>query len=418
MSHPNGTYPKTAIEATRTVARLNQLLDSKLDDVLGNFADRQEIASVRLAKNRETCESKAALLKAKDADGLNDALRDKVLAIEKQLSAMPVWKPLHTKDGLKNTVRYIYSLCPDSLKRGPFLKESVARSILRKHPPVQMLEHVPKSEIRLLSPLSVLALTRFTETKAWQDTYLDMLSGLSSRHFTEREMRCLVVDSRALAGVLTLAGEKQKPWRISHNKEAGIIICFSLDEAHTLPAPLTQYVAVFMHYFFETASAAEFSRYIITTDRAHLGERLKSVIRSHAQKFDFFHPNAYSEHLFWERATELMSASFPHIAELQFFADTVDCGGYLAGAENGEIVSLNLIDHLWNVNLAHQKSTSEYFGEKRASFLYHFREGLWYDIFRNLLGFTKEEMRQKVIRALHLGDRPFTSRMIEGETRA
>lgn len=389
---------------------LNFLLKAELDDILSRFPKAPEVVAARLKENEQRffCRTGSVATEVE----FNSRMREKVLAIEAALAKLPVWRPLHDKDGLKNSVRYIYSLCPQEKKRGLFLKESVASEILHEMPPAQLLAHVPKKEVNTLSPLSILAITRFTETKEWQDAYLERLSKLSARHFIERDIRCLVVDSNAFEGVLKLAGEKQKPWRISHNKETGIISCFTLDEAHALPAPLTQCLAVFMHYFFEIVSSSESANAVARKHPEKFGAHLKSIIRSHAQKFEFFHPNTYSEHLFWERATDLMVASFPDIEELQFFQDTIDCGGYVDDA----IVSLNLIDHIWNVNLAGQAATKTYFGDAHVSFLYHFREGLWYDLFRLLLGLTREEMREATVQSLHQGDKPFTAMMLEKYT--
>lgn len=386
---------------------VNQLLEAHLDDIVKAFPNANAIIDARLAENKErfACRAEGARTETE----FNLLLREKVLRIETSLQKLPIWKPLHEKEGLKNTVRHIYSLCPEELKRGLFLKETVAADILHDMPPVQMLAHVPKSKMRALSPLSILSITRFTETKEWQDAYLARLGTLSARHFIERNIRCLVIDSETFSGVLKLAGEKQKPWRISHSKETGIISCFTLDPEHRLLAPLTQYISVFMHYFFETAFSSQATQSHGAQYPERIGEYLRKIIKSHTQKFDFFQPNAYSEHFFWERAIDLFVASFPDIEELQFFNSTVDCGGYMGDT----VVSLNLIDHIWNVNLLGQDATKAYFGDARGSFLYHFREGLWYDLFRLMLRLTKEEMQDTTMHHLHTGDKPFTSKMIK-----
>ena len=402
MTRPN---PEPAI------SQADRLLASDFADVLGRFEEAHETVSARLEENRALCDRKVAELGVGGAEEARAALRGKVLDLEAALARRDAWGSLDTKDGLKKTVRYLYALCPAEEKRGPFLKERVAARILHKMPPNRLLTQVARDKVRQLSPVSVLALTRFTEPREWQDAYLATLATLTAKDFEERDIRCLVVDREDFGGVLKLAGDKQKPWRISHNKEAGILVCFPLDERHDMPAPLTQYVAVFMHYFFEIASAAAFFRSVIRTEPNALGKRVRDVIRSHEHKFDFFHPNAYSEHLFWERALAQFARVFPDIPELQYFADTIDCGGYLGPQE--EPISLNLIDQLWDINLGHRAETQRYFGEKQVSFLYHFREGLWYDLFRRLLGLSKEKKRAAVIEHLDLGDQRYTEHMLK-----
>jgi hypothetical protein len=402
---------EVANTATAT-EKLDTLLGSELQSTVETFQHGESVVFESLQRNEERFVNKIRELGVENASELADVLRNKILSIERTLAESPSWKPLGEKDGMKNSVRFIYSLCPSELKRGFFLKESYAKEALKKMPPLQLFSHVPRGEVSALSSLSVLALTRFTESREWQHKYLSWLATLHASSFEEREIKCLVIDSKVFDGVLRLAGEKQKPWRISHSKETGIIMCMTLDEKERLVAPFVQYTAVFMHYFFEVALPAQLFRFVRETEPEKLGMRIKEVILSGSQKFPFFHPNAYSEHLFWDRALKLFQASFPHIQEFSFFTDTIGCGGVLPSTGGEEVVSLNFIDHVWNINLAHLESTRAYFGGKRTSFLYHFREGLWYEIFRNLLGLSEELMDSAVILRLHLGDQPFTNSML------
>jgi hypothetical protein len=145
-------------------------------------------------------------------------------------------------------------------------------------------------------------------------------------------------------------------------------------------------------------------------DPEGLGREVVNTIDSHREKLTFFYSNVYSENLFWQQAVNLFARTFPG-AGIEWFASTSARGEYCVstGVQN-IVVSLNLVDHLWNMNfLGHAGMNT--FQHDAIYFLYHFRGALWQEVFNELTGLGPG-MEDLIVDYMGLGDTTLTERLL------
>jgi hypothetical protein len=120
----------------------------------------------------------------------------------------------------------------------------------------------------------------------------------------------------------------------------------------------------------------------------------------------------YSENLFWDRALRVFTEAFGS-SDVEFFAGCADCGEYVpsSGAQDA-IVSLNLIDHIWNLNFLGHGVGVDTFQHDTIYFLYHFRGALWQRIVNELTALGDEEMEALIVSHLGTGDTALTSQLL------
>jgi hypothetical protein len=321
---------------------------------------------------------------------------------------------LASREGLDAMLTNLMDLCPTELQAGFCLTEHAAAGLLELHPPRTMIEALGyKSAADLIhgeGPLAALALTRTTEDVEWQNQYKKLLAARTAADFETRPIRFLSVDSARYRRAFMNSKQPPKLWRITHSKESGIVACLTPDSAVKFRTPLLQYVLVAMHYFFETAYASSHYRLIAERDPERLGRAVLDSIDSAREKLTFFYSNVYSENLFWERAIALFAESFPG-PEIEWFRAASARGEYCVstGVQN-IVVSLNLVDHMWNMNFLGQAGM-ESFQHDAIYFLYHFRGALWQEIVSELTG-AGDRMEEIIVEHLGLGDSTLTVSML------
>jgi L-glutamine-phosphate cytidylyltransferase len=345
---------------------------------------------------------------------LHGALQSEVHAIESALGRVYDADAVLSAAGLESVIRDVSRRCPPEFSTGLCLKAEVAAELLRRHPPVAMMEALGYSTAHQLmrgeGPLTALALTRTTENREWQVKYKQLLSARTAEDFEQRPLGFLAADSQRYRRAFMSSKQPPKLWRMTHNKESGQVVCLTPDDPTRFQTPLLQYVLVFMHYFFETAYAARYYQQVAARDPEGLGQAVVNTIDSHREKLTFFYSNVYSENLFWQQAVELFARTFPG-AGIEWFTSTTARGEYCVSTGVQNIaVSLNLVDHLWNINfLGHAGMDS--FQHDAIYFLYHFRGALWQEIFNELtgLGPTMEDL---IVEYMGLGDTILTERLL------
>jgi len=261
-------------------------------------------------------------------------------------------------------------------------------------------------------PLSIVAMSRITEDESWQAQYKRLLADLTVDDFETRPIGFFVADTERYRPAFVNSKHPPKLWRISHNKETGIITCLTLDDAERFRAPLLQYVLVFIHYVFETALASQYYRQVAHAGSARLGEEVVASIYSHTTKLTFFYSNVYSENLFWDRALRVFADAFGG-SGVGLLAELSDCGEYVpsSGVQDA-IVSLNMVDHIWNLNFLGHGVGVDTFEHDTIYFLYHFRGALWQAMVNELTGIESEEMQSLIVSNLGTGDTALTDRLL------
>lgn len=352
------------------------------------------------------CTTFAQAHHATDAAAVNDALQQVIGGLEEHLAEQYAVHALHETATLHTLINTLHTTIP-AKTQGLFLTEKAAARLLAQHPPTVLAQSFEK--LIATSPCAALALTRHSEPPAWQDTYLAALKTLGPDAFEVRDIRIQTVDASLLAQALATSGQKEKPWRMSHNKETGYINCFTVAPHDLVPATLLQCIALLHHYYYETESAGRLL-HMHHTDPAPIAV---AMITSGAKRLPYFHPNTYSEHMFWEKALVSLAPLFPD-TYAPYFLPFIAAGGMLS-TDTEAVVSLNIVDQLWDKNLGQHDAARRYFGSTHTEhFLYHFREAMWF----SALGALWEErnpgqdFRTLVLDHLHLGDTPLTEKVL------
>jgi choline kinase len=322
-----------------------------------------------------------------------------------------------TPAGLRALTSHIAALCPTPLQLGFCLTESAAADLLHRHPPVMMLDALgyrSTSElVRREGPIAALSLTRTTEDPGWQVRYKELLATRTADDFEPRAIQFLPVDAARYQRAFLNSKQPRKLWRATHNKEAGVVACLTHEDPSSLRTPLLQYTLVSMHYFFEAAYASRHYQRVAERDPEGLGTAVVNTIDSHREKLTFFYSNVYSENLFWERALELFAQAFPG-PEIEWFRRASGRGEYcLSTGVQNLVVSLNLVDHLWNMNfLGH--ASMESFQHDAIYFLYHFRGALWQEVFSALIATEGHDIEELIVENLGVGDARLTEQLLAG----
>lgn len=348
---------------------------------------------------------------------IDSALRAKIIDIEHDLERRFEGQSMYTVSGVRSVLDEIFSASCSACPEGIFLSDEAAQKILEAHPPVRLLSLIAENAINggftAFSPREMLGLTRQSESGAWQELYYKLLAEQPAESFVPGVPLIVVIDPMMPGEPFAHPEQQLKPWNMTHIKESGVIVCCTMRAEQRLKVPLLQYSSVFLHYLYETTCSGA---YLVESKRAGapLGKRITDVIKGDVHRFPFFSANTYSETIFWERALAQFDKLFPSDA-FAFFADTTSCGGHAPNGMTGEkaLVSLNIVDHIWNVSLSGTQETEDYFGSTAPDFLYHFQEVFWYELFAHLQGWDDERMETEVLTQLHVGDIPFTEAAFE-----
>jgi choline kinase len=407
---------KAAAIDRQPVHYLDHLLNSHFAPVVEGVWDADTGIRRVLRRNKEEfIEKTAALgLATLSAIDLHRALQSEVDGLEAALARVYGRTSLTTPGGLQAIARHIETLCPPALKTGWCLTDTAAADLLERHPPVAMmpaLGYATSAElIRGEGAIAALAVTRATEDPDWQIRYKQLLAERTAEDFEARPIQFLPVDAGRYRAAFRNSKQPRKLWRLTHNKEAGVVVCLTHDEPSGFRTPLLQYALVAMHYFFETAYASRHFLQASACDPDGLGREVVNTIETHREKLTFFYSNVYSENLFWDRALELFARAFPGPA-IDWFRGASGRGEYcLSTGVQNIVVSLNLVDHLWNMNfLGH--AGLEAFQHDTIYFLYHFRGALWQEVFSELTGLGAE-MEELIVENLGVGDSVLTERVL------
>lgn len=347
----------------------------------------------------------------------DQVLKREVLRIEKVLAERYPYVTLSIPAHMTQVADDLMSHCTSDLrdKRGMYIKELSLTHILEANPPHHFLALIGMKEtehmLELLDPFHVIALTRHTEPRSWQQTYLHAIAKLDASHFERREVRYLVLDSQKYGMLLGLNGHSTKPWRMSHSKEAGVITCFTHDHENELPAPLTMFVAVLLHYYFETFYSGLAHEQHAVENPSTIGHKFVQSISATSRHLDFFNPFMYSESLYWDKALTLLY-SLLQLDSATPFVGGENLGTYVGGANPTSLVSLNVVDHLWDINVYSQNPNHKGRDKRAGRCLYHFRELYWYHALRELLEVGKTEYTNTIVNNLHHGDYTLTKQLL------
>ena len=297
---------------------MDRLLNSNLAPAVQHPPGAEDCIRSVLLRNRETFTEQLRKLGIQHLSppAIHRALEARILAIESHLAGTYDPASLTSATALDELLADVLRLCPPEVGTGFVITEACAVRLLEELPPPALMAALghasAASLLREESALDVLAMCRTTEDDEWQARYKQLLAGLTVDDFERRPIRFFVADTPKYRPAFINSKHPPKLWRISHNKEAGVITCLTLEEPVPFKVPLLQYLIVFIHYFFETGFASRFYASVARSGGRPLGEEIVDSIYSHTQKLTFFYSNVYSENLFWDRALEVFARRLRH----------------------------------------------------------------------------------------------------------
>jgi choline kinase len=400
------------------VAYMDRLLNSNLAASVQPVAGADDRIRPILLDNREKFATHLQALGVRQLSPatVHRAIEGRLLDIEAQLGQRYDAASLASAPALRDMLDDVMALCPAEAGAGFVITEGTAASLLERLPPPALMQalghHTVAGLLAAENPLDVVAMCRTTEDDEWQARYKQLLGGLTADDFEDRPVRFYVADTAKYQAAFINSKHPPKLWRISHNKEAGIVTCLTVDSAFPFKVPLLQYLLVFIHYYFEAGYASRFYRLTAQENEAPLGQEIVNSIYSHTRKLTFFYSNVYSENLFWDRALDVFARAFDS-DEVRFFSGCRECGEYVpsSGAQD-VIVSLNIVDHVWNLNFLGHGVGVDTFQHDTIYFLYHFRGALWQAIVNALTGLGPAEMEELIVQHLGIGDAALTGRLL------
>lgn len=290
------------------------------------------------------------------------------------------------------------------------LKRSVAKKLLRKMPPKQMMKTLGYRSVNSLlknEPFDEMyTALRFSEGDDWLNEYNELFKSVKPSDFEERGINIVIMDHDKWVDLAEHYTEK-KLHNVTHTKELGVIVVVPMKREHMRGLPLKT-MSLLFHYineirlysaFFKLkATHPKFGAEIVETLIADpsnaavmAGQHIhwRVIQRYYGKLKDESHPEAFQPHvqpedLHWRRAEDALYDLDP---ELEFWQDL----DYVARPIRAGVdpVAFNLMD------VAFAYSNEEPFPKR---YVYHFQESLWNEIFIRYMG--EKNLEQQVLEQL------------------
>ena len=276
------------------------------------------------------------------------------------------------------------------------LKRSVAKQLLKKMPPKQLMAHLGYRSIDSMlknEPIDELyTALRFSEGAEWLTNYDKLFSTVKPSDFETRPINIVIMDHDKYVDLAEKFVAKKRH-NVTHTKEMGTIVVVPMHEQRmkgitlkTLPL-LLHYINEIRLYsaFFKLKQVApNFGETVVETliaDPAaassmagqHVHWRvIQRYLGRHKEETtaEAFEPHVHPEDLHWRKAEEWLVKLDP---EMGYWLNM----DYVAAMYDGQPLTFNLMD----VSLGY--SAEEPYEER---LYYHFRESLWNEIFIRYMG--------------------------------
>lgn len=290
------------------------------------------------------------------------------------------------------------------------LKKSVAKAMLKKTPPTQIMKHLGyrsiDSMIKHENLGEVYGALRFAETPEWLNKFNEQYKTLKPTDFESRKIEVIEMDIERWGDIAAPFIHKKRH-NITHLKELGVILMLPITAKANLRGIAIFTLPLLFHYlqeirlysaFFKLKQVEpNFGKVIVDTLIADpssgaimSGNKIHwRVIQRYFGKLEkekhpeIFEPHVQPEDLHWRRAEDMLYDLDP---DLGFWRD-MDYVGILDTDKRP--VTLNMLDVA-----ASYVNDSPY--SKRA--IYHFRESLWNEIFIRYMG--QKNLEEQVLAQL------------------
>ena len=283
-------------------------------------------------------------------------------------------------------------------KEGWFLKVDKAKDMLRRMPPMAIMDRLGHHLVsRLLEQEDIFELflaLRFVESPEFLNDFDKLYLDLKSTDFESRRIK-VVPFAASKWGDVAEHFIAKKRHNITHSKEMGAIAVMPMKETHMTGVTLKS-LPLILHYYNEIRLYSSFFKlmqkksnfgaivsdtliadpaHVKIVDNAHIHWR---VIQRYFGKLpneyhpEIFEPHLQPEDLHWRKAEDVLYDIDP---ELKFWQN-LDFVGVLKGDAH-DTVTFNLMD----LSLGYSNAISY-----PDRYLYHFREALWNEIFARYMG--------------------------------
>lgn len=290
------------------------------------------------------------------------------------------------------------------------LKKSVAKTMLKKTPPTQIMKHLGyrsvDSMLKHENLGEIYGALRFAESPNWLNKFNEQYKSLKPQDFETRKIEVIEMNLERWGDIAAPFIHKKRH-NITHLKELGVILMLPITPEVKLRGIAIFTLPLLFHYlqeirlysaFFKLQQVKpHFGRIIVNTLIADPGNHIVMagsqihwrVLQRYFGKLEHeshpevFEPHVQPEDLHWRRAEDLLYELDP---ELGFWRD-LDYVGIMD--KDNRPVTLNMLDVA-----ASYVNQSTY--KDRA--VYHFRESLWNEIFIRYMG--QKNLEQQVLAQL------------------
>lgn len=289
---------------------------------------------------------------------------------------------------------------------GWFLKETVARRMLKQQPPPRVMQQLGYEEVDELlkseNIFEVYGALRFAESPQWLNDFITQYQKLTFKDFEHRQLQIVHADPKKW-GDLADDFIAKKLHNATHLKELGVILMLPIKEKHIPGFTLLEFTFL-LHYVYEVHLYSTYFKFIspkkhfakllvdtliadtpnikIMDGRKHIHWR---VIQRYYGKLkneshpEIFEPHVQPEDLHWRKAEDILYGIVP---ALEFWQDM----DYVGLILDGEAVTFNLMDLV--IGFTKRVPYTD-------RYLYHFRESLWNEIFERYMG--EQALREEIL---------------------
>ncbi len=319
---------------------------------------------------------------------------------------MGVDDPEDVQDVVKKLTGFARNM--DTQRKVWVLKHSVAKQLLKKTPPKQIMKHLGyrsiDSMIKREKTSELFAALRFAEEGPWLNKFIQSYKMLKPKDFEVRDIE-IVTLSKDKWGEITESFVHKKRHNLTHLKEMGVIVILPMPMERMRGIVITV-LPLLLHYFNEVRLYSSYFK--LQQVRSDFGEVLVDTLIAdpdhhavmagqnvhwriiqryfgkleHESHPEIFQPHLQPEDLHWRKAEEVLFKIEP---ALHFWYD-LDYVGVMRGDRP---VTFNLMD----IAISYVNDLPY---KKRA--IYHFRESLWNEIFIRYMG--QKTLEKQILKQL------------------
>lgn len=286
----------------------------------------------------------------------------------------------------------------DTSKTAWVIKKTVAKEMLKKKPPKQIMSHLGyrsvDSMLKRENLAEIYGALRFAESPEWLNEFNEEYKRLKPTDFQNRQIEVIEMPLKRWGDIAAPFIHKKRH-NITHLKELGVILMLPVTKEANLSGIAIFTLPLLFHYLQEIRLYSSFFK--LQQVKPNFGEIIVETLIADTEKHavmagqnihwrviqryfgklenekhpEIFQPHVQPEDLHWRKAEDLLFEVAP---ELKFWEDL----DFVAIMDKDDRpVTLNMLDVA-----ASFVNNSPY--TKRA--IYHFREALWNEIFIRYMG--------------------------------